>query len=209
ASRQATQTLRRPAAPRLAPAWREAPSWEAWLQITATPGPRAMRASKARQVTATTCPLVDIQRSFCSRSASGYFVGNLPQKVKLVNGLTLDLPNRAGRVASETPGVRAPVPARIATFSLARSPPFRRSRLQYRATSLGHLSDVPRTDAVLLGRNPVAHQNGPGTRADPGSICRGGAAGCRATMPQTAQNAVARANPAGRLGAGETGAARK
>jgi len=83
-----------------------------------------MRASKARQVTATTCPLVDIQRSFCSRSASGYFVGNLPQKVKLVNGLTLDLPNRAGRVASETPGVRAPVPARIATFSLARSPPF-------------------------------------------------------------------------------------
>src|SRR5215831_4999637 len=51
-----------------------------------------MRASNARQVTATTCPLVDIQRSFCSRSASGYFGGNLPQKVKLVNGLALDLP---------------------------------------------------------------------------------------------------------------------
>jgi hypothetical protein len=47
-------------------------------------------------VTATTCPLVDIQRSFCSRSASGYFVGNLPQKVKLVNGLTLDLSIRVG-----------------------------------------------------------------------------------------------------------------
>ena len=104
--------------------------------MTATPGPRAMRASKARQVTATTCPLVDIQRSFCSRSASGYFVGNLPQKVKLVNGLTLDLPIRAGRVASETRRVRAPVRARIATFSLARSAAFRRSRQQYRATSL-------------------------------------------------------------------------
>src|SRR6516225_8234229 len=46
-----------------------------------------MRASNARQVTATTCPLVDIQLSFCSRSASAYFGGNLPQKVKLVNGL--------------------------------------------------------------------------------------------------------------------------
>src|SRR6266404_4665992 len=33
-------------------------------------GPRAMRASIARQVTATTCPLVDIQRSFCLRSAA-------------------------------------------------------------------------------------------------------------------------------------------
>jgi len=72
------------------------------LQITATPGPRAMRASKARQVTATTCPLVDIQHSFCSRSASGYFVGNLPQKVKLVNGLTLDLPIRDGHLAAKT-----------------------------------------------------------------------------------------------------------
>ena len=170
-----------------------------------------MRASKARQVTATTCPLVDIQRSFCSRSASGYFVGNLPQKVKLVYGLTLDLPMCAGRVALETPGVWAPGPARIATFPSLERPPFGGlgcsiGRLQYRATSLfGHLSDVSRTDAVLLGCNPVAHQNGPGTRADPGSICRGGAAGCRATMPQTAQNAVARANPAGRLGAGENG----
>src|SRR5262249_55231697 len=64
-----------------------------------------MRASKARQVTATTCPLVDIQRSFCSRSASGYFVGNLPQKVKLVNGLTLNLPIRVGCVASQISGV--------------------------------------------------------------------------------------------------------
>src|SRR6516162_564466 len=79
-----------------------------------------MRASKARQVTATTCPLVDIQRSFCSRSASRYFVGNLPQKVKLVNGLTFDLSIHEDRVASEMRGVRAPVPARIATFSLAR-----------------------------------------------------------------------------------------
>ena len=71
------------------------------MQITATPGPSAMRASKARQVTATTCPLVDIQRSFCSRSASGYFGGNLPQKVKLVNGLALDLPSRDDRLAVE------------------------------------------------------------------------------------------------------------
>jgi len=40
------------------------------LQITDTPGPRAMRASSARQVTATTSPLVDIQLPFrpCSRS---------------------------------------------------------------------------------------------------------------------------------------------
>src|SRR5262245_2671224 len=113
-----------PAAPRLAAASREATSWEAWLQITATPGPRAMRASKARQVTATTCPLVDIQRSFCSRSASGYFVGNLPQKVKLVNGLTLNLPIRVGCVASQISRVgRGPRHA-FATFFLARSPPF-------------------------------------------------------------------------------------
>src|SRR5215471_19472128 len=70
--------------------------------MTATPGPRAMRASNARQVTATTCPLADIQLSFCSRSASAYFVRNLPQKAKLVNGLALDLPNRHGRVAMET-----------------------------------------------------------------------------------------------------------
>src|SRR6516164_10244561 len=61
-----------------------------------------MRASNARQVTATTCPLVDIQLSFCSRSASAYFGGNLPQKVKLVNGLALDLPSRDGRLAAKT-----------------------------------------------------------------------------------------------------------
>src|SRR5262249_55478192 len=70
--------------------------------MTATPGPRAMRASNARQVTATTCPLVDIQLSFCSRSASAYFGGNLPQKVKLVNGLAPDLPSRDGRLAAKT-----------------------------------------------------------------------------------------------------------
>src|SRR6516225_5967036 len=69
---------------------------------TATPGPRAMRASNARQVTATTCPLVDIQLSFCSRSASAYFGGNLPQKAKLVNGLALDLPSRDGSLAAKT-----------------------------------------------------------------------------------------------------------
>src|SRR5262249_34743881 len=83
-----------------------------------------MRASKARQVTATTCPLVDIQRSFCSRSASGYFVGNLPQKVKLVNGLTLDLPIRVGRVASQISRVGRGSRHAFATFFLARSPPF-------------------------------------------------------------------------------------
>src|SRR6516164_3041304 len=93
-----------------------------------------MRASKARQVTATTCPLVDIQRSFCSRSASRYFVGNLPQKVKLVNGLTFDLSIHEDRVASEMRGVRAPVPARIATFSLVRSAAFRtREKVAMRA----------------------------------------------------------------------------
>src|SRR6516165_1103005 len=70
--------------------------------MTATPGPRAMRASNARQVTATTCPLVDIQLSFCSRSASAYFGRNLPQKAKLVNGLALDLPSRDGRLAAKT-----------------------------------------------------------------------------------------------------------
>src|SRR5262249_37726799 len=69
--------------------------------MTATPGPRAMRASNARQVTATTCPLVDIQLSFCSRSASADFGGNLPQKVKLVNGLALDLPSHDGRLAAK------------------------------------------------------------------------------------------------------------
>jgi hypothetical protein len=61
-----------------------------------------MRASNARQVTATTCPLVDIQLSFCSRSASAYFGGNLPQKAKLVNGLGLNLPSRDGRLAAKT-----------------------------------------------------------------------------------------------------------
>src|SRR5262249_27307721 len=70
--------------------------------MTATPGPRAMRASNARQVTATTCPLVDIQLSFCSRSASADFGGNLPQKAKLVNGLAPDLPSRDGRLAAKT-----------------------------------------------------------------------------------------------------------
>jgi len=59
--------------------------------------------------------------------------------VKLVNGLTFDLSIHEDRVASEMRGVRAPVPARTATFSLVRSAAFRRSRLQYRATSLfGH-----------------------------------------------------------------------
>jgi hypothetical protein len=75
-------------------------------------------------VTATTCPLVDIQRSFCSRSASGYFVGNLPQKVKLVNGLTLDLPIRVGCVASQISRVGRGSRHAFATFFLARSPPF-------------------------------------------------------------------------------------
>src|SRR5262249_53392938 len=99
-----------------------------------------MRASNARQVTATTCPLVDIQASFCSRSAFGYFVGNLPQKVKLVNGLTLDLPIRMDRVASEISRVGRGSQHAFATFFLARSATFRQSRLQYRATSpLGHL----------------------------------------------------------------------
>src|SRR5262245_38175444 len=86
-----------------------------------------MRASKARQVTATTCPLVDIQRSFCSRSASGYFVGNLPQKVKLVNGLNPRSAHPRGtRCFGDIPG-RARIPTRICYF-------FPRS--------IGHLSAV-------------------------------------------------------------------
>src|SRR5262249_10104357 len=101
-----------------------------------------MRASKARQVTATTCPLVDIQRSFCSRSASGYFVGNLPQKVKLVNGLTLDLPIRMDRVASEISRVGLGSRHAFATFFLARSATFRQSRLRYRRLHFLHISDV-------------------------------------------------------------------
>src|SRR5262245_55725288 len=116
-----------------------------------------MRASKARQVTATTCPLVDIQRSFCSRSASGYFVGNLPQKVKLVNGLTLDLPIRVGRVASEISRVGRGSRHAFATFFLARSATFRQSRLRYRATLLlGHFCR-PRAHAVLVACNPGAY----------------------------------------------------
>src|SRR5262245_64605910 len=83
-----------------------------------------MRASKARQVTATTCPLVDIQRSFCSRSASGYFVGNLPPKVKLVNGLTLDLPIRVGRVASEISRIEREPQHTFAHFTSLDRPPF-------------------------------------------------------------------------------------
>src|SRR6266536_5470202 len=101
--------------------------------MTATPGPRAMRASKARQVTATTCPLVDIQRSFCSRSASRYFGDNLPQKVKLVNGLTLDLPIRVDHVAAGTRRGGEGVPARVAS-----SPP----------RSTGHPSAI---SAAVLG----------------------------------------------------------
>src|SRR5262249_35990339 len=101
-----------PVAPRLAAASSEATSCDASLQITATLGPSAMGASSARQVTATTCPRVDIQSSFCSRSAPWCRVNNLPQNVKLVNGLTPDLPVRPPRFRARAlrPSTRAAAP---------------------------------------------------------------------------------------------------
>src|SRR5262249_35650151 len=144
-----------PVAPRLAAASSEATSCDAWLQITATPGPSAMRASSARQVTATTCPRVDIQSSFCSRSAPWCRVNNLPQNVKLVNGLNPDLPVRPPRFRA-----RAPLDARCRSLLLAH----RRPRVPIRNALLGNFVDSEPT-APLPPPDRVG-RNQPGPRTD-------------------------------------------
>src|SRR5262249_44226744 len=136
-----------PVAPRLAAASSEATSCDAWLQITATPGPSAMRASSARQVTATTCPRVDIQSSFCSRGAPWCSVTNLPQNVKLVNGPPL-------------PSPRPP--------TAPRSYPLLGNFVDSEPT-------VPLPPRDRVGRNHPGPKNGPGTRVEP--MTQEGAAG--------------------------------
>src|SRR6516164_5883912 len=152
--------------------------------MTATPGPRAMRASNARQVTATTCPLVDIQLSFCSRSASAYFGRNLPQKAKWVNGLALDLPSRDGRLAAKTRLAGCGTSACI--FPRLAGHPSADSAFVWATLSLfvGRF-DVPPTPLLVrpsamtavavpaAAKHPefaITHKNGPGTSVHSGSI---------------------------------------
>jgi hypothetical protein len=100
-----------PTAPYSTAASREATSREAWLQITDTPGPSAMRASSEREVTAMTAALPDIPDApamkpllYASNRNPRWQISHFPARLERYRGSALLAVRAWNRCLRDVPG---------------------------------------------------------------------------------------------------------